>query len=479
MPPNFDEKTETAKTTPPLSAFNKTVSIHTIPSELLCLIFEKAQSTSPDSLWLTDGYGLESPSVELRISHVCQRWRHLAVNNPLLWSRVIFTDKLNSKSHADTYLQRSANGDIDVHLHDQKDLDAFNFHLMPHIHRWRSLIVRNDSLVFWYTFLEKLRNESAVRLQYLEFSTRALDEYSEEFDALDVQRRIFIGGTPSLTVFNVVRLGIHCGRPASAPSLRLFRLHNGIFCGSPLISYAFEEFHYGLHSFTSITYLCITGDIFNEVYVGDGRVVLPRLRTICIQCDEEDTPSILNIIEAPMLECVEIKTPVEVEFGQHWAGRAFPTVRHLEVSLPASDQTLDNINAECWQSLWNIFPGVVELACIFDDVYFLVRVEGFTTAAHWPGLCAITIRPGYGYGTELSMLPPLLNVVSQKLLIREISGFPRIQLCWTHAVKDVVLRDDFIASRSTWKDINDQEAVHCSHHEGVGDLLSTVDLYHY
>ncbi|THH17890.1 hypothetical protein EUX98_g9043, partial [Antrodiella citrinella] len=121
--------------------------MHTIPVELLSRIFIIGWQEDPDP----DDIPTSQVTFEARVSHVCHRWRDVALQCPVLWSLI----HLRTKPHmerARIYLNRNRAHLIDVHVDtcsQEEHLPAFTLFrdefdpvfdiLVPHIDRWRSL----------------------------------------------------------------------------------------------------------------------------------------------------------------------------------------------------------------------------------------------------------------------------------------------------------------------------------------------------
>ena len=86
---------------------NQIVPISSLPNELLITIFEHCYPPSPSSR--------TGPAIEIVLSHVNQRFRDIAMNARLLWSRI----EVSFRTPFDkviAYLQRSMNSPFDLYI---------------------------------------------------------------------------------------------------------------------------------------------------------------------------------------------------------------------------------------------------------------------------------------------------------------------------------------------------------------------------
>ena len=130
-----------------------------LPTEILSVIFSLI-AHNPTT----------NPASFVVITHVCSRWRQIALADGRLWSRVVLSYPLSPHhlSYALTWLQRSFNAPIDIFL-DLRDPswnwneDTHNFRwqemepimriFLPHAHRWRRFELLTDTWAPIFTFL--------------------------------------------------------------------------------------------------------------------------------------------------------------------------------------------------------------------------------------------------------------------------------------------------------------------------------------
>ncbi|KAF9051763.1 hypothetical protein BJ165DRAFT_1451175 [Panaeolus papilionaceus] len=166
---------------------NTFVPISLLPPEILTAIFLcyrdmccNSQSTigSPWSQWIG-------------VSYVCTQWRDLALNNPLLWSRLSFTSWPQDPQILEISIQRSQNAPLWIYV--SRHFSIMNHQtligLLKKSNRLQLLDMSVDHGPQGLIYLEKITGVAAPILQSLK-----LDTYGPPVDVPD----LFSGGTPSL-----------------------------------------------------------------------------------------------------------------------------------------------------------------------------------------------------------------------------------------------------------------------------------------
>ena len=199
-----------------------------LPTEILSVIF---------SLIAHDPTA--NPMSFAAITHVCSRWRQIALADGSLWSRVVLTYPLypHHLSYAISWLQRSANAPIDIFL-DLRDPswdwneDAHNFRwqemepimriFLPHVCRWRRLELLMDTWAPIFTFLWYTRHvKSAPILETVSISRCNLyfAARGQVFRPISLRQPIQFFGEAALERLTSVSLaGVHINW--NQPSLR-------------------------------------------------------------------------------------------------------------------------------------------------------------------------------------------------------------------------------------------------------------------
>ncbi|KAI6155827.1 hypothetical protein BKA82DRAFT_4083195 [Pisolithus tinctorius] len=147
---------------------NLLAPVSRLPNEMLLAIFEEAVSSPPEKeMW-----------VPIDISHVCHRWREVAISSPRLWRHIWVMPSI--KLHLlEAYAARaSASRYLDVHFfnwRERKDFQRFDAALefiLPSIERWRSLSISSMCDTKIQHLANKLKKSSFPVLRH--FSFRAL-----------------------------------------------------------------------------------------------------------------------------------------------------------------------------------------------------------------------------------------------------------------------------------------------------------------
>ncbi|CCM06460.1 uncharacterized protein FIBRA_08725 [Fibroporia radiculosa] len=158
-----------------------------LPTELLVHIFLLCKDNDGESVIKSAGYSSAwTPDrVEVRISHVCRRWRSIALDIPALWTEIYFL-KADPWDMVDAYLARSKNTTIDVSI----DFDAIKRHQRWHrglkwskraylrclralldrigLHRkrWRSFRFTTSNLKYFVSFCEHFRGAGGAEFRH-------------------------------------------------------------------------------------------------------------------------------------------------------------------------------------------------------------------------------------------------------------------------------------------------------------------------
>lgn len=125
--------------------------IHWLPSELLAQIFFVfVDSMKRDDVGVPeDATAFHHPSVT--ISHVCQRWRNIAILLPSLWSCLAYYGPLFQEDLRPTFLNRSGNAPLDIIYRARPNVSSAGEKqkvwrlfddLAPHIERLHSIVLQ-------------------------------------------------------------------------------------------------------------------------------------------------------------------------------------------------------------------------------------------------------------------------------------------------------------------------------------------------
>lgn len=189
---------------------NSGIYINRIPTEVLCQIFSMALNFPKLA---GDGYYVfeeDRPSTEVALSHVCQHWRRIALDDPSLWRSFRYKTprwKRDPLSRFTTYLNRSSPMSIDLFIHfnlsSHEDMILLNAAALQ-VHRWRRVtIISEDNKFNWSNFQSALQGRAAPALEYFSFrpslfvASHVNSGHISPVTHLTPQ--IFTGGAPKLT----------------------------------------------------------------------------------------------------------------------------------------------------------------------------------------------------------------------------------------------------------------------------------------
>ena len=190
-----------------------------LPNELLSYIFHLIANDSVENhLW------------SLPISHVCLKWRQVALSNGALWARIVLTFPISDRklSCVNTWLSRSSTAPLDILL-DVRDpewgwkednhkfrlehMQSIMQMLIAHVERWQIVEMRADTWAPICTFLWHSRGaRAAPALEKLSLSrcNAYLTSRDQTFQPTSLRRPIKLFGDIALGRLREVSLvGVH------------------------------------------------------------------------------------------------------------------------------------------------------------------------------------------------------------------------------------------------------------------------------
>jgi|ERR1700722_9848214 len=205
------------------------VDIHSLPNELLTSIFHEG------ALMRTRHQNLPFPQL---VSSINRHWREVAINFPELWCHgILFTYRCPTKVTS-TWIQRSKSCMLDVTFDvcskwfaEIKGWEILSIMIMPHIGRWRRLVIKVADNVTMQALNIFLNIPAARRLRELE--VHILDStalYLRHNDSPWLHRGLLTGGTPclnSLKIHNACYLCLPSYRDLTSLDVRDSRLAHG------------------------------------------------------------------------------------------------------------------------------------------------------------------------------------------------------------------------------------------------------------
>jgi hypothetical protein len=197
--------------------------IHRLPDEVLACIFHLSLCTDQNS---------NHPHLSPRFfTHVCKRWVRIALSNKSLWCDISMTFPLTSAQFVETNirLMRSQPHPINVHLDFRDPLwdwdeETHQFGLaemipvvrllLPHIARWRTLVMLTDTWapIFCLLLATSCVAETATMLKTLSLSrcNAYFSRNGEAFKPESLQSPIkLFGGVPIEGLRHVSFVGVH------------------------------------------------------------------------------------------------------------------------------------------------------------------------------------------------------------------------------------------------------------------------------
>lgn len=288
--------------------YNETAPILNFPIEILCRMFEAAHNTS-----FAEGIP-NNPLIEVTISHICRRWRSIALSFPLLWSMFRHdASKLPERIPVDrlvTYLERSGSRLLDLHFAfadsvlGEGSLTLFNSMLestIPHVARWGRFSLFSYGDVPILAFCDRLQHLEAPNLEY--FTMCPGITASIVFDGLQdgLFPSVFLGGAPKLFY---LRLDPTCPSKYLPPfsNVTVLRLEDD--------SLDLNDWDLGSYStfleilaLPSLTSLSIVGRQFSEPYSPhSSKITMNNLKHLRYGVDDHLLGHFLPFLFAPLLE---------------------------------------------------------------------------------------------------------------------------------------------------------------------------------
>ncbi|KAG5645309.1 hypothetical protein DXG03_006498 [Asterophora parasitica] len=173
----------TENTTPPLTHPLRKCNLLTIHDVQVPVLAGSALGRIPDDIiyqlyqFLQSADPIESLHTTVTLSHVCGRWRTVAVHAPLLWTyvRLCWTQKrMNHSQVVDEFLRRSRHLPLTIHLVFDLHVDQYIYDwanaLSAHAHRFRELAIVVDSSIPPEMAIEAILPLEMPRLQHFNFA---------------------------------------------------------------------------------------------------------------------------------------------------------------------------------------------------------------------------------------------------------------------------------------------------------------------
>ena len=264
--------------------------------------------------------------MEVVLSHVCSKWRNIAINLPTLWTAFKFDTHLRVSDPAkklEEYLYRSrkqplelyfsfSRSDYDYDHEDEDDYLPFDSELfardfalvetaITHAYRWHRFTLFADQFVPALEFIDRFDELNVPNLEYLALCLTNFDlATSNTEDPGDLSALILTGGAPRLYTVRIdAATPFHSLPPLSnITTLAIQGTHEG-----EDTNFEFHIFH-SILTIPTLTNLSIEswGCLDSDLDPGNfPRFKMPSLKTLRITQDSH-VLSILSLLDALFLK---------------------------------------------------------------------------------------------------------------------------------------------------------------------------------
>ncbi|KAF8070737.1 hypothetical protein FPV67DRAFT_1040719 [Lyophyllum atratum] len=357
-------------------------SVNRLPPEILATIFTDLQPRRRSRYIIP---------FEVTMSHVCARWRDIALDTPLLWTMIDIysTDSLD---YVSSYLKRSQSCPSHVRF----DIWESDRHLDPaaaaafmplvdlviqHIARWQTLLIFTSHKSTTASILLKMADLAPPLLQRL----RIVDDDElismDPIEVLSTNPRVFAGGAPSLVALHLNSL--YCLPPLI--NVTTLYLHTSTYFSSYELNT--EVLSDLTMACPSLSFLSIHGKLLGPWSGND--ITMPSVRSLWFRNRDEDTLSakFLMTVSLPNLESLWLDCP------------HFPVIRMLSTSHPALPSlkylTLHHFDFYPSTNFAKVFPTIKALHlsyCNPFNIMFLKETLIEDDYGRWPNLETLVFR---------------------------------------------------------------------------------------
>ncbi|KAG5342312.1 hypothetical protein C0989_003441 [Termitomyces sp. Mn162] len=408
-----------------LYLINQAKPINTLPSEILCQIFETARhSTSESRPWdLPDQRKL----LPITISQVSRHWREVALNNPLLWSYIdvsppwSFPTVCLALSRAQTCpltinlaIPSIAFGNLLTPSVVNASANIICSLIAPCISRCRKFLINGDFCQLeplFIAIMETISSTPAPLLKHLVIHPTGVGHLMSK-----LQLQIFNQGIPILSHLRVTSAMV-----PSLPSLNtLTALH---LAAADRRSITLAEFSVLSTSSPYLDTLAIYDNAICGPWPLDATIDFPSLRSLQIYGSFMSVSDLLRVVQAPLLKDLVI-APFAVndlaEYREHISHSPpkFTGLKSITLS-PVSMSGFAQLEeaAECFPTVELVMIPNIH-ADSFRDV-----LTGADADIVWSGLKALALR-----NIDYKSMEKLLAVVA----FREAAGSPLETLYLDH-----------------------------------------------
>ena len=362
---------------------NDTALISSLPHEILSMIFEAGHA-------LQEAQPSGSP-FELVVSQVSRAWRTVGTQTPRLWANVCISSEFRWPIHrAAMYLARSKAVDVDLQIHmnpngsKQLVISSLCDLILPHVHRWRQLLVDSYSHPDLVALILGLSSTTAPRLEHLHI---ALVDPIASFETKNIPHNIFAGGAPSLAYVQVIGINLHCCLPPlqSATTIHLSEVDKDFYTSH-------NQLFVMLNDLPMLTHLVIHCEILHS-WEPTTTILLPALHLLHIKAgpndEEQEISGFMVTVSAPSLHSLILEGVISQDFDLFigWSDLPrHPSLRSLTVR--AFDH--GSLTWRDWMGLMRVLPSITEVTATYPKhILRALREEDYSPLSGkpgWPGL---------------------------------------------------------------------------------------------
>ena len=384
---------------------NPSAQIFALPNEVMVEIFSH----------LRDGWHNGLPNL-VHATHVMRKWRTLALSIPTLWSTIELRPADIAISHTDIvreYLKRSGTSllDVFVSIGPGEDPHPVLNILLPHIGRWKRLVVESEDEPALHAFIKALQDLAAPCLECLQIDLEIDDEQNQ--DLWNEDNRTLSAGVPVLAYLEL--RGVNMQR--YLPPLQGVKSLNMADCYSAtLLTYA--QFKEILLASTSLTHLELEGMVNCSPEDDLSLIEMPSLVSLTVLPPDYVNPleymhNIFTAISAPALRTLCLRKVYGLQFRtflQAFREAAWHPV--LQTLRLESVTGLEHLSPTFALSS----PTITHLSLKFTDAKPILKLMSNGDDLLWPCLDTLTL------GAEHDGL--LRAVITQ----RSLAGHPLMRI---------------------------------------------------
>jgi hypothetical protein len=381
---------------------NRTAGTYNLPNETLSAIFEAGlfETPSPSKDVRQNWYLLEDeslgPPFEILVSSVSRRWRNVALHTPRLWTVLEIDVGCSTHDLLDLYLRRSKACLLDITLLNltpttQLPLDSNagsdpNLkecldRLIPHVERWRKLVISNGTVRSPAAVFSALTPVCAPALE-----TLVLNFSGSKRPMMD----LFSGGAPRLSTVELT--GVYFVPPPNAVKFAKLRTGRNFW-----LNYA--EMSQIILPMRSLLHLQMDSKIVADdaaVPANHALIELPSLLSLDIYII--DTVGPLRFLDLPKVRILTIRgcfSTIINALAQH--RHIYPRVRSLKL-VAEYDYNYDT-SASAVLDMISCFPNIRDITFQGADPTHILNIlhdHKRTDDLPWPHLSAITVKAAIG-----------------------------------------------------------------------------------